>query len=376
MAGLYIHIPFCTSRCIYCGFYSTTLSEMKDKYVDAICKEIKLRKDYLIDEKIDTIYLGGGTPSTLSAGQLEKIFHCIYNDVYNGCKPFETTIECNPDDVTEMFADTINRFPVNRISMGAQTFCDKRLRFLRRRHCANDVRLAVKRLRQIGIRNISIDLIYGFPDETMEDWQKDISEAIRLGIEHISAYSLMIEEGTPLYDMMESGKISEINEELSRKMYETLIDRMESAGFEHYEISNFAKDGKRSKHNSCYWNSTHYIGIGAAAHSYNGNSRQWNVSDINEYIKNIEVGTIPADKEILDLSTRYDDLITTALRTKDGINLNKLVKEFGIEYRDFLIDNAKKYTDRNLMIFDDNNIRISREGLFISDAIMRDLMHV
>lgn len=260
--------------------------------------------------------------------------------------------------------------------MGAQTFCDKRLRFLRRRHCANDVRLAVKRLRQIGIRNISIDLIYGFPDETMEDWQKDISEAIRLGIEHISAYSLMIEEGTPLYDMMESGKISEINEELSRKMYETLIDRMESAGFEHYEISNFAKDGKRSKHNSCYWNSTHYIGIGAAAHSYNGNSRQWNVSDINEYIKNIEVGTIPADKEILDLSTRYDDLITTALRTKDGINLNKLVKEFGIEYRDFLIDNAKKYTDRNLMIFDDNNIRISREGLFISDAIMRDLMHV
>jgi putative oxygen-independent coproporphyrinogen III oxidase len=376
MAGLYIHIPFCTSRCIYCGFYSTTLSEIKDKYVDAICKEIKLRKDYLIDEKIDTIYLGGGTPSTLSAGQLEKIFHCIYNDVYNGCKPFETTIECNPDDVTEMFADTINRLPVNRISMGAQTFCDKRLRFLRRRHCANDVRLAVKRLRQIGIRNISIDLIYGFPDETMEDWQKDISEAIRLGIEHISAYSLMIEEGTPLYDMMESGKISEINEELSRKMYETLIDRMESAGFEHYEISNFAKDGKKSKHNSCYWNSTHYIGIGAAAHSYDGNSRQWNVSDINEYIKNIEVGTIPADKEILDLSTRYDDLITTALRTKDGINLNKLVKEFGIEYRDFLIDNAKKYTDRNLMIFDDNNIRISREGLFISDAIMRDLMHV
>ncbi|WP_036876684.1 radical SAM family heme chaperone HemW [Xylanibacter oryzae] len=376
MAGLYIHIPFCTSRCIYCGFYSTTLSEMKDKYVDAICKEIKLRKDYLIDEKIDTIYLGGGTPSTLSAEQLEKIFYCIYNDVYNGCKPFETTIECNPDDVTEMFADTISRLPVNRISMGAQTFCDKRLRFLRRRHCANDVGIAVKRLRQIGIRNISIDLIYGFPNETLEDWQKDISEAIRLGIEHISAYSLMIEEGTPLYDMMESGKISEINEELSRKMYETLIDRMENAGFEHYEISNFAKEGKRSKHNSCYWNSTHYIGIGAAAHSYNGNSRQWNVSDINEYIKNIEVGTIPADKEILDFSTRYDDLITTALRTKDGINLNKLVKEFGIEYRDFLIDNAKQYTDRNLMIIDDNNIRISREGLFISDAIMRDLMHV
>lgn len=375
MAGLYIHIPFCTSRCIYCGFYSTTLSDMKDKYVDAICKEIKLRKDYLIDEKIDTIYLGGGTPSTLSGGQLEKIFHCIY-DVYNGCKPLETTIECNPDDVTEMFANTISRLPVNRISMGAQTFCDKRLRFLRRRHCANDVGLAVKRLRQIGIRNISIDLIYGFPDETIEDWRKDISEAIRLGIEHISAYSLMIEEGTPLHDMMESGKISEIDEELSRKMYDTLIEKMESAGFEHYEISNFAKDGKRSKHNSSYWNSTHYIGIGAAAHSYDGNSRQWNISDINEYINNIEVGIIPADKEILDLSTRYDDMITTALRTKDGINLNKIVKEFGIEYRDFLIDNAKQYTDRNLMIIDNNNIKISREGLFISDTIMRDLMHV
>lgn len=376
MAGIYIHIPFCESRCIYCGFYSTTLSSMKDRYVDAVCKEIRLRKEYLRNENIETIYLGGGTPSTLSEEQLEKIFHCIYNEVFYGCKPSETTIECNPDDITERFADSISRLPVNRISMGAQTFNDDRLKFLHRRHSSEDVKKAVERLRYIGINNISIDLMYGFPNETINEWRKDIQEAIRLEVEHISAYSLMIEEGTPLYNMMESGKIKEIDDELSRQMYETLIGMVEDAGFEHYEISNFAKKGKRSQHNSSYWNSIHYLGIGAAAHSYDGESRQWNVSNINSYINNIESGIIPAEKEILDLSTKYDDMITTALRTKEGININDLVKKFGIEYRNYLIENAKKYLDSNLMVIDNNNIRISRDGIFVSDAIMRDLMHV
>ena len=378
MAGLYIHIPFCESRCIYCGFYSTTLSSLKDDYVEAVCKEMEMRHNYLplFDNNINTVYLGGGTPSTLNAAQLDKIFDCIYNKVYKGCKPTEVTIECNPDDITENMASVIGNMPINRVSMGVQTFDDKRLKFLHRRHTAEEVRIAVNRLRRNDIYNISIDLMYGFPNETMNEWERDIHEALKLNVEHISAYSLMIEEGTPLYKMKENGLIEEANEELCRSMYEKLIELTEIAGYEHYEISNFALKDRRSKHNSSYWKAIPYIGIGAAAHSYDGSNRQWNISDIRQYIDNINQGTIPAEKEALDLSTRYDDMITTALRTSDGIDIDYVAKTFGEEYRKYLLDNAQKYITDNLMEIIGDNIRISRKGLFVSDAIMSDLMHV
>ncbi len=378
MAGLYIHIPFCESRCIYCGFYSTTLSSLKDDYVEAVCKEMEMRHNYLplFDNNINTVYLGGGTPSTLNAAQLDKIFDCIYNKVYKGCKPTEVTIECNPDDITENMASVIGNMPINRVSMGVQTFDDKRLKFLHRRHTAEEVRIAVNRLRRNDIYNISIDLMYGFPNETMNEWERDIHEALKLNVEHISAYSLMIEEGTPLYKMKENGLIEEADEELCRSMYEKLIELTEIAGYEHYEISNFALKDRRSKHNSSYWKAIPYIGIGAAAHSYDGSNRQWNISDIRQYIDNINQGTIPAEKEALDLSTRYDDMITTALRTSDGIDIDYVAKTFGEEYRKYLLDNAQKYITDNLMEIIGDNIRISRKGLFVSDAIMSDLMHV
>ena len=378
MAGLYIHIPFCESRCIYCGFYSTTLSSLKDDYVEAVCKEMEMRHNYLplFDNNINTVYLGGGTPSTLNAAQLDKIFDCIYNKVYKGCKPTEVTIECNPEDITENMASVIGNMPINRVSMGVQTFDDKRLKFLHRRHTAEEVRIAVNRLRRNDIYNISIDLMYGFPNETMNEWERDIHEALKLNVEHISAYSLMIEEGTPLYKMKENGLIEEADEELCRSMYEKLIELTEIAGYEHYEISNFALKDRRSKHNSSYWKAIPYIGIGAAAHSYDGSNRQWNISDIRQYIDNINQGTIPAEKEALDLSTRYDDMITTALRTSDGIDIDYVAKTFGEEYRKYLLDNAQKYITDNLMEIIGDNIRISRKGLFVSDAIMSDLMHV
>ena len=294
MAGIYIHIPFCKSRCIYCGFYSTTGLELRQRYVDALCQEMETHPFPLPEGMgIDTIYLGGGTPSQLTMDQLRQIFIYI-NKVYSlpsiqggAGGGSEVTIECNPDDVTDEFAEGLTILPVNRVSMGVQTFSDERLRFLHRRHTAAQAVEAVARLRKAGIRNISIDLMYGFPSETLDDWQHDIEAAISLHVEHLSAYCLMIEEGTPLYRM----QTDPINEELERQMYYTLIDRLEAAGYEHYEISNFAHPGYRSRHNSSYWKGTPYIGLGAAAHSYDGKScRRWNVSDIHQYIEGIEKG--------------------------------------------------------------------------------------
>ena len=426
MAGLYIHIPFCESRCIYCGFYSTTSLKLRDDYVDALCKEMELRpipSALGARESIETIYLGGGTPSQLTGSQLIRLFEAIRKNYLpdgfqdgsaNGfhdelpneqkvlCPKMEITMECNPDDVTEEFCETLQQLPINRVSMGAQTFSDHRLRFLHRRHNAAEVRTAIERLRRIGIRNISIDLMFGFPYETLTDWQSDIDAAIQLGVEHISAYSLMYEEGTALYRMLEQGKIEEIDEETSRQMYELLISRLTEAGYEHYEISNFARPGKRSRHNSSYWHEIPYIGIGAAAHSYkrsdkneesdkNGENdetgslsarspqeaiRSWNVDDIREYISRINQGELPSESEILDLNTRYNDLITTALRTSDGINIKKMEQEFGTELAKKMMQEAEKHMARGLMKITDGNLSLTHQGLYISDDVMSDFMIV
>lgn len=436
MAGLYIHIPFCESRCIYCGFYSTTSLKLRDDYVDALCKEMELRpipSALGARESIETIYLGGGTPSQLTGSQLIRLFEAIRKNYLpdgfqNGssdgfqdessdgfqdessdgfqdelpneqkvlCPKMEITMECNPDDVTEEFCETLQQLPINRVSMGAQTFSDHRLRFLHRRHNAAEVRTAIERLRRIGIRNISIDLMFGFPNETLTDWQSDIDAAIQLGVEHISAYSLMYEEGTALYRMLEQGKIEEIDEETSRQMYELLISRLTEAGYEHYEISNFARPGKRSRHNSSYWHEIPYIGIGAAAHSYkrsdkNGENdetgslsacspleaiRSWNVDDIREYISRINQGELPSESETLDLNTRYNDLITTALRTSDGINIKKMEQEFGTELAKKMMQEAEKHMARGLMKITDGNLSLTHQGLYISDDVMSDFMIV
>lgn len=391
MAGIYIHIPFCESRCIYCDFYSTTSLKWKDDYVDALCKEMELRPaiQALGDNyPIETIYLGGGTPSQLSDGHLQQIFTKLketYGDLFS--KNMEITMECNPDDVTPDFCKTLGKLPVNRVSMGAQTFSDQRLQFLRRRHNTTEVKEAVSLLRKTGIENISIDLMFGFPKENIEDWKYDILQALQLGVEHISAYSLMYEEGTPLYKMLEQGKIEEIDEELSRNMYDTLIDMLTLSGYEHYEISNFAKPGYCSRHNSSYWNETPYIGLGAAAHSYRRASyqsgkmevtRSWNINNIQQYINSIHQGILPSEKENLDLTTRYNDLITTALRTSNGIDLKKTEKEFGKSYLEKLLHEANSKIQRGLMKIDNKNYRLSltRKGIYISDDIMGDFMIV
>ncbi|MCR4853934.1 MAG: radical SAM family heme chaperone HemW [Prevotella sp.] len=375
MVGLYLHIPFCKSRCFYCGFYSSTHHELMHEYVDALCGEMELRRSV---SGIRTIYLGGGTPSQLSPDLLQRLFLYIYK-VYEVDKNAEITIECNPDDVTDSYASALASLPVNRVSMGVQTFSDERLRFLRRRHSASQVAEAIERLRRNGIANISIDLMFGFPNETLSEWESDIEEALKLNVEHISAYSLMYEEGTPLYEWKKRMKLEE-DDELSREMYETLIDRLTAAGFEHYEISNFARKTPtagswRSKHNSCYWNGTHYIGLGAAAHSYDGRTRSWNVADLRQYIQRINNGELATeDSETIDETTRYNDLITTALRTRDGIDLSTFDQRFSPTFKDYLLENAKPHLRQGLLQIEDNQLHLSRNGLFVSDDIMSDLI--
>ena len=342
-----------------------------------------MQKDYLLKAldatphmELSTVYLGGGTPSQLSSENLEKIFDTIYNKVYQDQLPVsataEVTIECNPDDITPQFASILSSLPVNRVSMGVQTFSDERLKFLRRRHSAREVDQAIGRLRQAGIGNISIDLMFGFPQETMADWRIDLQQALSLEVEHISAYSLMYEEGTVLYRLQQEKRVRETDEETSLEMYNLLIDELTAHGFEHYEISNFARPGFRSRHNSSYWQAVSYLGLGASAHSYNGYSRQWNVADIRQYVEAIERGVLPAEIETLDADTRYNDRIATALRTREGIDLSVLEKP----YQTYLEELATPHIRRGHLVLKDGCLALSRSGIFISDSIMADLMKV
>lgn len=379
MAGLYVHIPFCATRCSYCGFYSTTKLDLQDRYVDSLCREIALRKEYLSSYSTDskaantiirTIYIGGGTPSQLSRYSLEKLFHAI--DTYLECSPEEVTMEVNPDDVTNDLAETISALHINRVSMGAQTFDDNRLKFLNRRHKSFQVERAIDILHEHGVGNISIDLMFGFPGQTCDSWKEDVRRAISLDIQHISAYSLMYEEGTRLYRMLKENMIKEIDEEVSLNMYNELINILCGAGYEHYEISNFAKKGYRALHNSSYWHDIPYLGIGAAAHSYNIKSRQWNVSDINKYIESISHDTVPFTFESIDADTHYNDIVTTELRTSEGIDLSRLDDK----YMQYIVKQAARHVADKTVVINDGHLKLTREGLYISDMIMSDLMKV
>lgn len=367
MAGLYIHIPFCKSRCIYCGFYSTTNMEWRQRYVDAVCKEMEIR----VTGDCETIYLGGGTPSQLTPDQLHQLFIYI-NKVY-GDGEREVTIEVNPDDVTSEYAATLSQQGINRVSMGAQTFDDNRLHFLHRRHTAVQVPLAVQRLRDAGIQNISVDLMYGFSDETITDWERDIDAALALHVEHLSAYCLMIEEGTLLYEQYRDKSLElKVDEELERQMYERLIDKLTAAGYEHYEISNFAKPGFRSRHNSSYWQDIPYVGLGSAAHSYDLKSRQWNVANLQAYVEATERGEIPSEREEIDEDTHYNDRITVALRTCEGLDLDTLSDR----HRTYCEQEAQRYIDQGLLRREGSHLLLTRKGLFVSDDIMSSLIFV
>lgn len=375
MAGLYIHIPFCAKRCLYCDFFSNTDMRYKEAYIRAIIEEMKQRQLYIEGEPIETIYFGGGTPSQLTAADFELIFETIYQ-LFDTTSCQEITLEANPDDMTADYIKSIRTLPFNRISMGVQSFQEKDLRFLNRRHNSQQAKQAVALCQEQGITNISIDLIYGLPGQTLEEWESNLEEAIRLQIPHISAYHLIYEEGTALYKLLEAGKITPVEEELSVTLFSTLIDRLTEAGYLHYEISNFARPGCFSQHNSSYWTGKPYLGIGPSAHSYNGHSRQWNVSSLPLYIKGINEQSPEIEIEELDIHTRYNDFIITGLRTMWGIRLNEVRSKFGEEKETYLKQQAKSYLQKRLLLQQHDTLTLSKEGIFISDGIMSDLLWI
>lgn len=370
MAGIYVHIPFCKSRCIYCGFFSTTSLHERGRYLDALLAELQARKDYLHGAPVETIYFGGGTPSQLVAEDVEKVLRHIYN-IYNVCAAPEVTLEANPDDLTPSYLQSLHAIGINRLSIGVQTFSDDRLKFLNRRHTAAQAIQAVADAQQAGFLNISIDLMFGFPKQTLPQWEQDVRQALSLGIQHLSAYSLMYEEGTRLGRMLDKGEVEETPDDTSLQMYEHLIDATAQAGFEHYEISNFALPHMHSRHNSSYWHGTPYLGIGAGAHSYDGQNRCYNPDSLSDYLR----GAPPLDERLTE-AERYDEFVFTGLRTSSGINLAELAQKFGHTYKDYCLANAASHIAAGRLIRHGDILRLSRQGLFISNDIMSDLMRV
>lgn len=375
MAGIYIHIPFCKTRCIYCDFYSTTRSELKERYVRALCRELQMRREYLRGETVETIYFGGGTPSQLAEEDFRQIFDTI-RQTYGMEHCREITLEANPDDLTEAYAAMLNRLPFNRLSMGIQTFDDATLKLLNRRHNAAQAVEAVNRCRRAGIGNISIDLIYGLPGETDERWRQDLQQAVALKVEHISAYHLTYEEGTRIYQLLQARSICEVDEESSLRFFSTLIDTLTAAGYEHYEISNFCRPGLYSRHNTSYWEGIPYLGCGPSAHSFDKHTREWNVASLEKYMRAVEEGGREYETEYLDDNDRYNEYVMTALRTKQGIAPEDLKQRFGAGMWQYCRDMARPYIDSGKLRIEDNRLYLTREGIFVSDGIISSLMYI
>lgn len=376
MAGLYLHIPFCQKRCIYCDFYSTTWESWKPAYVDALCQEMRQRKDYLRGEPIRTIYFGGGTPSQLSFEQLQQLFDTIYQ-VFTVENQAEITLEANPDDLRPDYIGQLRCLPINRLSMGIQSFQDEKLQQLNRRHTAQQAIQAVHDCQQAGFDNLSIDLIYGLPGHTLQEWQDDLQQAMQLHVQHLSAYHLMYEEGTPLWKLWEEHQVYQVDEDLSVQFFEMLCNTLHAQGFEQYEISNFALPGYHSRHNSSYWQGTPYLGCGASAHSFDGSSRQWNVADLKTYVTGIQQQQPAFEREELTLSTLYNEYVMTGLRTAKGISTHVIRQRFGQSYLHYLQQQAQPHLQAgNLVQQGEDGIKLSHQGIFVSDGIMSDLMFV
>ena len=375
MAGVYVHIPFCASRCSYCDFFSTLrLDEVGHDYVEALIAEARLRKAELNGKPVKTLYMGGGTPSQLPLPLLARLIDGLKATLdLNAVQEF--TLEANPDDVTPEWSAAVRALGVNRVSMGVQSFQDAVLRLVGRRHTARQAIDAVASLRHAGIDNISIDLIYGLSGQTLETWAESVRQAVDLRPQHISAYGLTYEPGTRLWQQRECGEVVEASEDQYLDMYRILVGILQVAGYEHYEISNFALPGYRSRHNSSYWNETPYLGLGAAAHSYDGTMRRSNPADLCGYIRRITSGQPACQVEDLAWWERYDERVMLGLRTADGVDAHRLRSDFGDKAWAHFVSEARRHIDAGHMICtDDGRYILTSEGIVLSDSVMRDLM--
>ena len=375
MSGIYIHIPFCKKRCHYCDFYKSVDLLQVDSFLAALSQEIFLRKDYLNERIISTIYFGGGTPSILSAKQLCEILNLI-KTAYTVLSEAEITMEANPDDLSAEYLKEIKSIGINRLSIGIQSFSDKDLIFMGRRHSAMQAIEAVKMSQSVGFENISIDLIYGIPGMSLQQWKENLQQAFQLKVQHLSAYHLTFHKGTQFWKQLTKGVIHEINEDESIMQFEMLIEEAQKNDFVHYEISNFALDGFFSRHNTSYWNQTEYLGLGPSAHSYNKATRFWNVSSVKKYLQHIDNKTIAGRFETLSINDKFNDYLLTRLRTCWGISKNQLLQQFGSKYFQYFEQKIIHYISLGFIEESNDNVYITKKGLFISDSIIEELFYV
>ncbi|WP_299797649.1 radical SAM family heme chaperone HemW [uncultured Maribacter sp.] len=374
MSGIYIHIPFCKQACHYCDFHFSTTMGKKEAMVNALCKELELRKTEFSGVSVETIYFGGGTPSVLETEEIEQLIDAV-REHYNVVDNPEITLEANPDDLSEEKILQLAASPINRLSIGIQSFFEEDLKLMNRAHNALEAEESLE-LASKHFDNISIDLIYGMPNMTLERWKQNINKALDFNIPHISSYALTVEPKTALAKFVEDGLITPATDEETQEHFNLLNENLLAAGFDCYEISNFGKPGYYSKNNSAYWQQKKYIGIGPSAHSFDGVRRGWNINNNPKYIKSIEQDIVPMEAEVLSTTDKYNEYVMTGLRTIWGVSLTRISTEFGPKYKEYILMQADKFLEEHLLFVDGDILKTTKKGMFLADGIAADLFMV
>mgnify|MGYP001004841936 FL=1 len=380
MSGIYIHIPFCKQACHYCDFHFSTSLKKKDELVLALVKELELRKDEFKNQIVETVYFGGGTPSLLTNDQIVLLIDSVYKN-YKVVKNPEITLEANPDDLVSVraqsrtiFEDYLN-LGINRLSIGIQSFFEADLKLMNRAHNADEAKNCLKEAIKY-FDNISLDLIYGIPGLSNKRWIENIDMALSYNIPHISSYALTVEPKTALESFIKKGIIQNVDDDLAQQQFHILIEKLEAQGFVHYELSNFGKPNYFSRNNSAYWQGKHYLGIGPSAHSFNGNERGWNVRNNAKYIKALQENRVPMEIETLSKTDKYNEYVMTGLRTIWGVSIEKVERDFGLNYKNYLLEQATIHLKNDLLYLDDNKLLVTKKGKFLSDGIASDLFKI
>jgi oxygen-independent coproporphyrinogen III oxidase len=371
MSGIYIHIPFCKQACYYCDFHFSTSLKKRDLMVAAIIKELEMRKNEFKNTTIETIYFGGGTPSLLNINEIENIINTVYKFYKVNANP-EITLEANPDDLSKDQLKKLAKSPINRLSIGIQSFFEEDLKLMNRAHNAQEAKDCIAQASKY-FKNVSIDLIYGIPGLSNDRWIKNIETALSFNVLHISSYALTVEPKTALQKFIDKGIVANVDDEQAQEHFQLLLDYLQAADFIHYELSNFGKEGFFSRNNSAYWQGKSYLGIGPSAHSFNGQQRSWNVRNNSIYINSIKNDILPSEVETLTVTDRYNEYVMTGLRTIWGVSVTKVETEFGKSYKNYLLKQAQKHINEHLLYLDDDKLLVAKKGKFLSDGIAADL---
>ncbi|HYE55877.1 MAG TPA: radical SAM family heme chaperone HemW [Chitinophagaceae bacterium] len=372
MAGIYIHVPYCKQACHYCNFYFSTSLRSKNDFISALLKEISLQATYLSGEKIDTIYFGGGTPSLLSGQEVQQVLDHL-RTTFPVSATAEVTLEANPDDLVPAKLEELKLAGINRLSIGIQSFFEEDLLWMNRAHTASQSVACIENAQKAGFYNLTIDLIYGTPGLSDANWEANVRHAIAMNIPHLSCYALTVEPRTALDHFVKAKSVRDVDPEQQARQFLLLMDWMADAGYEHYEISNFAKPGWRSKHNSSYWQGKKYLGLGPSAHSFNGESRQWNASNNTMYIQMLEKGHLPYEKEVLSPVNRLNEYIMTSLRTMEGLDIDHVTSFFSTEAAEKILQLSQTFINAANMKREGNRLQLTRKGKLLADGIAAEL---